>query len=97
MGRILPRNLARADGGNNSVVQENGPEAMAYVGWRPLGIRRSGLSGDFRTLPMLPSGVGPPSMSQERQTGGTMKHDAGFEVLTGNNVDTQFFKAGSII
>ena len=26
-----------------------------------------------------------------------MKHDAGFELLTGNNVDTQFFKAGSII
>jgi CRP/FNR family cyclic AMP-dependent transcriptional regulator len=26
-----------------------------------------------------------------------MTHDAGFEVLTGNNVDTQFFKAGSII
>ena len=26
-----------------------------------------------------------------------MKHDAGFEVLTGNNVDAQFFKAGSII
>jgi CRP/FNR family transcriptional regulator, cyclic AMP receptor protein len=26
-----------------------------------------------------------------------MKHDTGFEVLTGNNVDTQFFKAGSVI
>jgi len=26
-----------------------------------------------------------------------MTHDTGFEVLTGNNVDTQFFKAGSII
>jgi CRP/FNR family transcriptional regulator, cyclic AMP receptor protein len=26
-----------------------------------------------------------------------MKHDAGFEVLTGNNVETRFFKAGSII
>lgn len=26
-----------------------------------------------------------------------MKHDTGFEVLTANNVDTQFFKAGSII
>ena len=26
-----------------------------------------------------------------------MKHDTGFELLTGNNVDTQFFKAGSII
>lgn len=26
-----------------------------------------------------------------------MKHDTGFEVLTGNHVDTQFFKAGSVI
>jgi CRP/FNR family transcriptional regulator, cyclic AMP receptor protein len=26
-----------------------------------------------------------------------MKHDTGFEVLTGNDVDTQFFNAGSII
>jgi CRP/FNR family transcriptional regulator, cyclic AMP receptor protein len=26
-----------------------------------------------------------------------MKHDTGFEVLTGNNVDTQLFKAGSVI
>jgi CRP/FNR family transcriptional regulator, cyclic AMP receptor protein len=26
-----------------------------------------------------------------------MKHDTGFEVLTGNNVETQFFKAGSVI
>ncbi|HUN97831.1 MAG TPA: cyclic nucleotide-binding domain-containing protein [Bradyrhizobium sp.] len=26
-----------------------------------------------------------------------MKHDTGFEVLTGNSVDTQFFKAGSVI
>jgi CRP/FNR family transcriptional regulator, cyclic AMP receptor protein len=26
-----------------------------------------------------------------------MKHDTGFEVLTGNHVETQFFKAGSII
>jgi CRP/FNR family cyclic AMP-dependent transcriptional regulator len=26
-----------------------------------------------------------------------MKHDAGFEVLTGNNVEARFFKAGSII
>ena len=26
-----------------------------------------------------------------------MKHDTGFEVLAGSHVDTQFFKAGSII
>ena len=26
-----------------------------------------------------------------------MKHDTGFEVLTGSHVDAQFFKAGSII
>ena len=26
-----------------------------------------------------------------------MKHDTNFSVLTGNNIDTQFFKAGTII
>ena len=26
-----------------------------------------------------------------------MKHDAGFGVLTGNNIETHFFKAGSYI
>jgi CRP/FNR family transcriptional regulator, cyclic AMP receptor protein len=29
--------------------------------------------------------------------GPTMQHDSGFGVLTGNNIETQFFKAGAII
>jgi CRP-like cAMP-binding protein len=31
------------------------------------------------------------------ETGPTMKHDAGFGVLTGNNIESQFFKAGTTI
>ena len=29
--------------------------------------------------------------------GPTMQHDSGFSVLTGNNIETQFFKAGATI
>jgi CRP/FNR family transcriptional regulator, cyclic AMP receptor protein len=37
------------------------------------------------------------SMPKSSDMGPMMKHDTGFGVLTGNNIDTRFFKAGTTI
>ena len=56
-----------------------------------------GLSSRRAEAPNLLPIVPPHSMRKDSSRGGLMKHDAGFGVLTGNNIETRFFKAGTTI
>ncbi len=73
----------------------NLPRANAGRGTAPHATRRH---DRFKAgQPSLPGRAPVPSMPEAAAWGRMMKHDTGFGVLTGNNIDTRFFKAGTAI